>query len=172
MAKFIAGLILGLILIPLCIYLYFVTGMAPIATASQAMPFERMLASTALHKRVEKEMPKDAPPVGADEANLTAGAQIYIANCAVCHGLPLTPTTAIANGMFPSPPTLMEGKGVTDDPVGETYWKVANGIRLSGMPAFQQSLSTAQMWQVSQLLANANKLPTSVKQGLVSGPSH
>jgi len=46
---------------------------------------------------------------------------------------------------------------VTDDPPGETYWKVANGIRLTGMPAFKDVLSDTQMWQVSLLLANADK---------------
>ena len=33
--------------------------------------------------------------------------------------------TAIAKGMFPKVPQLFKGKGVTDDPVGETFWKVA-----------------------------------------------
>ena len=48
--------------------------------------------------------------------------------------------------------------GVSDDPPGETYWKVANGIRLSGMPSYKDLLTETQMWQVSLLLANA---PTS-----------
>jgi thiosulfate dehydrogenase len=52
--------------------------------------------------------------------------------------------------------------GVTDDPAGVTYWKVANGIRLTGMPGYSGSLSSDQMWQVSLLLANADKLPTNV----------
>jgi mono/diheme cytochrome c family protein len=47
--------------------------------------------------------------------------------------------------------------GVTDDPPGETYWKVANGIRLTGMPAFKDALTETEMWQVSLLLANADK---------------
>jgi mono/diheme cytochrome c family protein len=47
--------------------------------------------------------------------------------------------------------------GVSDDPPGETYWKVANGIRLSGMPAFKGVLTENEMWQVSLLLANADK---------------
>jgi mono/diheme cytochrome c family protein len=51
---------------------------------------------------------------------------------------------------------------VTDDEPGETYWKVANGIRLTGMPSYDKHLSTDQMWQVSLLLANADKLPGSV----------
>jgi len=31
-------------------------------------------------------------------------------------------------------PSFSKVKGVSDDPAGETYWKVANGIRLTGMP--------------------------------------
>jgi mono/diheme cytochrome c family protein len=46
---------------------------------------------------------------------------------------------------------------VSDDPPGETYWKVANGIRLSGMPSYKLVLSDTEMWQVSVLLANADK---------------
>ncbi len=46
---------------------------------------------------------------------------------------------------------------MSDDEAGETYWKVANGIRLSGMPAYSHVLTDAQMWQVSLLLKNADK---------------
>jgi len=52
-------------------------------------------------------------------------------------------------------------KGVTDDDVGETYWKVKNGIRLTGMPGYVSSLSENEMWQVSLLLLHADKLPDS-----------
>jgi thiosulfate dehydrogenase len=53
--------------------------------------------------------------------------------------------------------------GVSDDPPGETYWKVANGIRLTGMPAFNDLLTPAEIWQVTLLLANADKpLPPEV----------
>jgi thiosulfate dehydrogenase len=60
----------------------------------------------------------------------------------------------------------MEGTGVTDDEPGESYWKVANGIRLTGMPGFRPALSETQMWQVSLLVANADKLPKSVHDAL------
>jgi mono/diheme cytochrome c family protein len=47
--------------------------------------------------------------------------------------------------------------------VGETYWKVRNGIRLTGMPSFDNLLNQTQMWQVSVLLAHADKpLPANV----------
>jgi mono/diheme cytochrome c family protein len=162
---FLIGLIVGLILIPLCVFIYFATGSAPVATAAPAMPFEKMLANSALHSHIDKEMPKTVP-VPADEPNFLAGANVYRENCAVCHGFPGGTPTAISRGMFPKPPKLLEGTGVTDDPPGESYWKVANGIRLSGMPSFSESLSQTQMWQVSLLVANADKLPDSVKTAL------
>jgi hypothetical protein len=59
---------------------------------------------------------------------------------------------------------------VTDDPAGETYWKVANGIRLTGMPEFKHSLNDTQMWQVSLLLANADKISDAVKDKLKPPP--
>lgn len=162
MSKFLVGLVLGLIAVPLVVYAYLASGNAPVATSAPPMPFERKLAHKALNAVIDKEMPKTVPVPG-DEPNFTAGAQVYRENCAVCHGLPGQPKTAIAKGMFPDPPVLLDGKGVTDDPAGESYWKVANGIRLTGMPGFKNSLSDTQMWQVSVLLAQADKLPASVK---------
>jgi thiosulfate dehydrogenase len=167
MGKFLIGLLVGLIVIPVGVYMYFSSGTAPVATSSSPMPFEKMLASMALHARLRKEMPK-SPPIPADEAAFVAGAQIYKDDCAVCHGLPGQAQTAIAQGMFPKPPKLMEGKGVTDDSPEETYWKVAGGIRMTGMPGFEKLLSPPQMWQVSLLVANADKLPKSAKDTLTS----
>jgi mono/diheme cytochrome c family protein len=68
--------------------------------------------------------------------------------------------------MYPKPPELFKGTGVTDDPAWETYWKATNGIRLTGMPGFKGRLTDAQLWQVSQLLANADKVSPAVKAAL------
>jgi mono/diheme cytochrome c family protein len=165
--KFIVGLLLGLVLMPLGAYLYFTGGIAPVATTDSDMPFEKFFAKKALHARIAKDMPKSVP-IQANEANYLAGAELYKQHCAVCHGLPLTPKTAIAAGMYPAPPLLLEGKGVTDDPPGESYWKIFNGLRLTGMAGFSKSLSETQMWQLALLLANADKLPASAKTALVA----
>jgi mono/diheme cytochrome c family protein len=104
--------------------------------------------------------------VPADEPNLLAGAKIYKDNCAGCHGLPDQAPPSIANNMFPHATLLFKGKGVTDDPPSESYWKATNGIRLSGMPSFKESLTNTQLWQVAQLVANADKIPDSAKKAL------
>jgi thiosulfate dehydrogenase len=165
--KFIAGLLLGLILVPLGVYLYFSSGSAPVATTDSDLPFETSLAHKALKARIAKDMPKIVP-IPANEANYLAGADLYRQHCAACHGLPLSPKTAIATGMYPQPPVLFEGKGVTDDEPGESYWKIFNGIRQTGMPGFSKSLSETQMWQIALLVTNADKLPPSAKAVLVA----
>jgi mono/diheme cytochrome c family protein len=168
MKGFIVGIIFTLLCVAAGTYIYFSRGYAPVATAAPPMPFEKKLANLALEALVEKQAPNRVP-IQADEAAYSTGAAIYKMNCAICHGLPGAPDTPIAKGEYPKPPQLFKGHGVTDDPPGETYWKVANGIRLTGMPAFKPSLSETQMWQVSLLLKNADKLPPSVQQEL-GGP--
>jgi thiosulfate dehydrogenase len=164
---FAIGVVVTIIAVAAVVYVYFATGMAPVATSAAAMPFEKKFAGMALHARLAKEMPTQVP-VPVDEPNLLAGAHIYLEHCAVCHAVPGRDQTAIAKGEFPRPPHLFKGKGVTDDEPGETYWKVANGIRLTGMPGFNQQLSTTEMWQVSLLLAHADKLTGPVKAVLAN----
>ena len=99
----------------------------------------------ALDAHIEKQHISPSP-VPADEANFLAGASAYKQECASCHGLPGQPPMDYATTMFPKPPQLFRGKGVTDDPASETYWKAANGIRLSGMPSFKTKLTDTQLW--------------------------
>ena len=164
------GFILAIAISAGSVFLYFSAGLAPVATADPPMPFEKKLANMALDAHIEKQhIP--ASPVQADEANFLAGATVYKRQCALCHGLPGQSPIDYATTMFPKPPQLFRGKGVTDDPASETFWKAANGIRLSGMPSFKTKLTDTQLWQVSELLAHANEIPDSVKTVLISDSS-
>jgi hypothetical protein len=66
---------------------------------------------------------------------------------------------------------MFKGKGDTDDPPQVSYWKVKNGIRLTGMPTFKGILDDTQMWQLALFVANADKLPDSAKILLVPEPA-
>lgn len=167
---FLLGFLLCLLVIFAGVYFYFSTGRAPVAVADPPMPMEKKFAHMALSARIEKA-PAAQSPVAADEKTYLAGADVYKDHCAVCHGIPGRDKTGIASGMFPPPPQLFKGVGVTDDPASETYWKARNGIRLTGMPGFQGHLNDTQLWQVSLLLANADKIPDSVKQSLAAAPA-
>ena len=173
MGRFWFGLVVGIILIPLVVLLYFHFGRIPVAVNDPPFPNERLVTSVPLNARIDREMVK-APPVQPDETNLVAGAHIYSENCAVCHGFHSKPSK-FGLHMFPTAPPLWEKHGhgdvvgVSDDPPGETYWKVVNGIRLTGMPAYKEMLSETEMWQVSVLLANADKPLPPAAVAILSG---
>jgi mono/diheme cytochrome c family protein len=151
----------GVLLLPLVVYGYIAFGRPPVATADKPFPMEQPIVRIPLEARIRREMPVSSPIPATDE-NLNAGAGIYEDKCEVCHGT-ADERSAIGKTMFPTAPQLWvkHGKssvvGVSDDPVGETYWKVKNGIRLTGMPAYGTVLSETQMWQVSLLLSMADK---------------
>lgn len=152
--------IVGLIIIPAAAYLYFAFGNLPVAVADAPFPFEAKIVRVPLHARIDREMPSQSPLAMNDE-NLIAGAQTYHQQCASCHGSKNHLSSFAAN-MFPRAPQLWSSHrkgmvGVSDDLVGETFWKVKNGIRLSGMPAYKSLLSDEQIWQVSMLLSVADK---------------
>jgi mono/diheme cytochrome c family protein len=164
------GALLGGLLVVGGVWYYFAAGLAPVAASDPPMPFEKRLAQAALDAHLEKQ-PHTEPLVPAEETTYLAGAEIYKKECAVCHGLPDSQRTPVAEGMYPQPPQLFYGTGATDDPVWETYWKAKNGIRMTGMPGFGGRLTETQLWQVSQLVANADKISPSVKAVLASGSS-
>jgi thiosulfate dehydrogenase len=166
---FLVGVLIGILLLAGGGYYYVVSGMAPAAVGDPMMPFEHFLASRSLRAHIEKaNVP--APTIAADEENLLAGAKLYKDNCAVCHGLLDQNPPVIANNMFPKAPSLFKGKGVSDDPPQESYWKIENGIRLSGMPAFKGELTNTQLWQLALVVANSDKLTDPVKKELLPEP--
>jgi len=164
------GIVIGILLIGGGIYYYFASGHAPVATSASPIPFEKQFARLGLHAYLDK-LPHPQPQVPADEANLIVGAKVYKEQCAACHGLPGEAKPTIAQGMFPDPPQLFHGVGVTDDEPWESYWKVENGIRMSGMPGFKGQLTETQIWQVSVLVKNADKITDPVRKELLAGNS-
>jgi thiosulfate dehydrogenase len=170
MKSFVIGLIVGLLILPLAFGVYVATGRMPVATADPPIPFEAAIAGTALSARIKREAPtRDVSSLAT--AELVSGADVYQKNCALCHGLPGQPVPPVAQGEFPKPPQLFTVDGrVSDDLAGVTYWKVKNGIRLTGMPGFHASLADEQIWQVTALVARADKLPPEVLDTLKPGP--
>jgi|SRR5579872_2331796 len=166
MGKFLIGLIIGILLVPTGFYLYLRSGRAPVATSAPPMPFERFLVGTAMRATITPQLPKVDPSAPSDAA-LVSGAKVYRQNCSVCHGLPDEKPTAISKGMFPHPPQFFRHPMKAADNADHSYrpggpgayWKAKNGIRLSGMPGFHDSLNDDQIWQVSEFLANRSKLP-------------
>jgi len=170
MKFFAIGLLVGLLILPLVGAFYVMTGRLPVAATDHTLPYERRIAHLALNARIRREAP-DRDVSGFTAADLVAGADIYNMNCAFCHGSPQPPPSPVGRGMFPHAPQLFTPRGaLTDDPPGVIYWKVKNGIRLSGMPSFHAALTDDQMWQVAALLNRADQLPPEALEALRPAP--
>ena len=169
---FVLGVAVSLAGLCLGVFLYLRFGNPPVATADPSLPMEAQIVHVPLGARIAREM--KTSPFPADEGGLEVGARIYTKECASCHGTP-GHDVAFATWMFPRAPQLWKKHGngvvgVSDDAVGETYWKVENGIRLSGMPAYQKILSTTEMWQVAWLLKNADQALSPQVQAALNEP--
>jgi mono/diheme cytochrome c family protein len=160
LGPFLLGILFTLAGILVCGWLYLRFGHPPVATADRAFPMEKQIVEVPLQARIAREMQK--PPFGTSEDVFEAGAKIYATSCAECHGTP-GHDAPYAKWMYPQAPQLWKKHarggvvGVSDDAAGETYWKIRNGIRLTGMPAYQHLYSESQMWDVALLLKNADQ---------------
>jgi thiosulfate dehydrogenase len=158
--KVLLGFVMGVVLLVGAAAAYLKWGTLPVATADKPFPFEKEIVHVPLNARIASQM--QTAPFGIGEDVYEGGAKVYRTECASCHGTP-GHDVAFAKHMYPAAPQLWKKHakgnvvGVSDDEPGETYWKVANGIRLSGMPAYDHVLSDTQMWQVTLLLKNADQ---------------
>lgn len=162
-SKMVAYGLVGFLLAFPCIaaaaYVYIRYGDPPVATADKPFPYEKTIVHIPLNARIHRDMV--APPFSPTASDLQAGAEIYVAHCATCHGTP-NHDSSFGKWEYPTSPQLWTKHangvvGVSDDPASVSYWKVDNGIRLTGMPSFNHILTTDQMWQVSFLVARADE---------------
>jgi thiosulfate dehydrogenase len=166
MRGFLLGIVVTILALAVGGYLFVRSGGVSLATTAPPLPMEKAVADMALQASIGAAA-NQKNPLPFNEDNLLAGANVYKEHCAMCHGSLGQARTAIAKGMFPPPPQLLEKEDLmTGDPEGETYWKVTHGIRLSGMPGFPGTLSDTQRWQVSMIVRYADKLPPAAQSVL------
>jgi hypothetical protein len=158
--KFLFGFLFAFVVLFAGVWVYFKYGNPPVATADKPFPFEAQIVHVPLDARIAHDI--QTPPFGTGEDVYETGAHVYQQQCASCHGTP-GQDVAFAKSMYPVAPQLWKKHshgnvvGVSDDEAGETFWKIKNGIRLSGMPSFQHTLSSDEMWDVTLLLKNADQ---------------
>jgi predicted CXXCH cytochrome family protein len=83
-------------------------------------------------------------PLGADAAAAAAGREVFKQNCEICHGYDGSGGTRIGSGEYPRPPVLRPL--ITSMTDGEIFYHIRNGIRNTGMPAW--NLPDQQVWQL------------------------
>jgi thiosulfate dehydrogenase len=154
-----AALLLGLFVL-VGVFLYVRFGFVDIRADIPVTSVEKAVAMPAVDASVDRLAPHVHDPVPPTQTNLVAGMKLYQMNCAMCHGDIGQPHAALAGALYPRPPQFVED--APDMPPNQNFFILQHGIRWTGMPAWKQSLSDRQLWQLTTFLSEMDKLPPDV----------
>lgn len=106
--------------------------------------------SIAVHSEGTRVPPLNNPQLPA------AGGIVYSRMCVICHGAPGVFPDPFSQGLYPAPANLLSGQVQKQWSDAQLYWIVENGLKLTGMPAFGDTLEPAELPAVMAFL---RKLP-------------
>lgn len=100
------------------------------------------------------------PPPLDDPALVSRGAACFAEKCVQCHGAPGVAQGSIGQSMQPLPGPLVDATQRWRP--RELYWLTRNGLKMTGMPAWEFHLEDRDLWAVVAFLG---QLPATSPQG-------
>jgi thiosulfate dehydrogenase len=174
MGKILLGVVITLAVLILGGLGFAMLGFFPTAANVQPPHLEQHLAMSAVDASMERHAPRISNPLTPNDQNLEDGMKLYTMNCALCHGgLDKKPST-LAASFYPPPPSLVSDP--PDDPEWHLFYTIRTGVRYTGMPAWDKTLSEQDMWKITMFLSHMDKLPPAVQEfwktsyGVAPGP--
>jgi len=168
MKNFVLGIIFTLFVLAIGVFWYAKTGRVNFQADVEPSGFERSFAMSAVDAATDRNSPNVKNPVVPTEENIVAGAHLYLDHCAGCHGVPSNPDTQFARSFNPPVPGFF--RDAPDMPDNQNFYIIQHGVRWSGMPAWNKTLSDTQIWQVVTFMANIEKLPEPAKRVFDNNP--
>ena len=119
-------------------------GFSALATPSA---IEEFAATTARKLAVPSGYRELHNPLVPSTENIRGGMEHFSYHCSECHANDGGGQTFFGKGLYPKPPDL-RAAGTQNKSDGELYYTIANGVRLSGMPAFSEAHTAPQAWRL------------------------
>lgn len=161
MRGFIFGIVFTLIALAAGVFAVSQFGLYPIGADQPPSALERSLAARALDVYADKHKPEGPNPVAITPANLTEGAREYEQHCALCHGGAKAKISPMRDKLNPPAPQLINR--IPDDPDTWLFWVTKHGVRMTGMPTWDEILTDDQIWKVVAFIKHSDKLPPEVQ---------
>jgi len=161
MKKFVLGVVFTLVVIAAGGLLYISLGMFPVGADNPPGRIEHALAEMAMDAHVDRHQPKQENPTEITPANLILGAQNYETHCALCHGGAAARVSPMRTKFSPPVPQIVNR--IPHDEDAHIFWVTKHGIRMTGMPAWEGTLTDEQIWRVVAFIKHSDKLPPEVQ---------
>lgn len=120
---------------------------------AQPSKTETTLANVAKDLLIPVEAEHKKNPVLDTEEAVKQGRLLFAQSCAVCHGTDGRGGTDLGRNMYP-PAMDMTSPHVQHWSDAELLWIIQNGVRLTGMPSWQSSLSETDSWKLARFIHN------------------
>jgi mono/diheme cytochrome c family protein len=161
MGKFTLGVIVTLVVLILGGLGFAMLGFFPTAANVAPPHLEHRIAMGAVDASMERHAPRINNPLMPTDSNLEDGMKLYTMHCALCHGGLDRKPSSLANSFYPPPPNFISDP--PDDPEWHIFYTIRTGVRYTGMPAWDKSLTEPDMWKITLLLSHLDKLPPAVQ---------
>ena len=162
MRNFILGIVLTIVVLVIGGLGLAVLGFLPTRANVRPPEMESHIAMSALDNSVERHARRVDNPVPPTDENLIEGLKIYTMNCAGCHGQGDRKPVPFGESFYRPAPNLILHP--PDDPEWHVFYVIHNGVRYTGMPAWDKTLSEPDMWKVTAFLTRIDKLPPAVQE--------
>jgi mono/diheme cytochrome c family protein len=161
MGKFILGVVVTLVVLILGGLGFAMLGFFPTPANVEPPHLEHRIAMGAVDASMERHAPRINNPLMPTDSNLEDGMKLYTMHCALCHGGLDRKPSSLANSFYPPPPNFISDP--PDDPEWHIFYTIRTGVRYTGMPAWDKSLTEPDMWKITMLLSHLDKLPPNVQ---------
>jgi len=161
MGRFILGIVLTVAALLLIIVGVALLGFLPTKANRHPPEWEAHFAMSALDNAVDRRAPRVNNPLPPTDENLITGMKIYTMNCAQCHGGIDRKPVPFGQSFYPPAPNMILEPDT--DPEWHIFYIIKNGVRYTGMAAWDKTLSEDDMWKVTAFLSRIEKLPPAVQ---------
>lgn len=118
---------------------------------------ETNLANMAKDVVIPLEAQKRSNPSPSTDANILAGQQVYLQQCALCHAADGHAATKLGLAMYP-PAMDLTSPHVQRWTDAELFWIIQNGVRLTGMASWKTMVSEQDTWKLVDFIHALPKL--------------
>jgi len=118
---------------------------------------ETALANAAKDVAIPLQAEDKKNPLPDSQDVLNQGRELFIQSCAICHGADGRGETYIGRNMYP-PAMDMNSPHVQHWTDADLFWIIQNGVRLTGMPSWETSISETDTWKLVRFIHGLPRL--------------
>jgi mono/diheme cytochrome c family protein len=145
------------VMVPLGAVAFIKSGIYDVAAFKPHTRFTWWVTNETMIHSVKRHAKTIVAPERFTPQQVAAGFCRYETHCVACHGAAGVAREDWVSGLEPQPPYLLDAPQRFTP--RELFWIAQNGIKMTGMPSWRDSLSEPQMWDVVAWLEASTKLP-------------